>query len=236
MSVHVHITDKTGAGLLIEGTANGSYALYDTQVLSNEPAWPLMTEWRDQWMAYNFSQAPGISWFPYPATGVPAVVPFNSAYDERPTGYFGSMSRYLRTWLAVQNCSAYPWPSDGVWSPGAANASVEPPPAEFKALKRAENWLGAVVVPRSQLVSNGGEFYEIYATQLSILRSYTDGVYYYKTPADNQWSSIDLGQLAQRAQQASGGAPQVLRFPLGKESSPFSIDRTLEGEPYKGVA
>jgi hypothetical protein len=31
MSVHVHITDKTGAGLLIEGTANGSYALYDTR-------------------------------------------------------------------------------------------------------------------------------------------------------------------------------------------------------------
>lgn len=162
----------------------------------------------------------------YPTTGVPAVVPFNSEYDERPTGYFGSMSRYLRTWLAVQvsphgsfpvaqgtrvqcccawlpahptvasgagmcwlppqlqlrarrlpvrrplllpiateeaagptahparlphfslqrpthrtppstpqNCSAYPWPSDGVWSPGAANASVEPPPDEFKALK-----------------------------------------------------------------------------------------------------
>lgn len=38
----------------------------------------------------------------YPTTGVPAVVPFNSAYDERPTGHFGSMSRYLRTWLAVQ--------------------------------------------------------------------------------------------------------------------------------------
>lgn len=38
----------------------------------------------------------------YPSTGVPAVVPFNSEYDERPSGYFGSMSRYLRTWLAVQ--------------------------------------------------------------------------------------------------------------------------------------
>lgn len=44
-------------------------------------------------------------------------------------------------------------------------------------LQRAQNWLGAVVVPRSQLVSNGGDFYEAYATQLSILRSYTDGAH-----------------------------------------------------------
>ncbi len=35
------------------------------------------------------------------------------------------------------------------------------------------------------------------------------GLYYYKTPADNQWSSIDLAQLAQRAQQASDGAPKA---------------------------
>lgn len=36
---------------------------------------------------------------------------------------------------APQNCSAYPWPKDIGWSPGAANASVVPPPAEFTALK-----------------------------------------------------------------------------------------------------
>lgn len=53
-----------------------------------------------------------------------------------------------------------------------ASPSLPPSP-----LQRAENWLGAVVVPRSQLVSNSGEFFKAYATQLSILRSYTDGAH-----------------------------------------------------------
>ena len=35
------------------------------------------------------------------------------------------------------------------------------------------------------------------------------GLYYYKTPVDNQWSAIDLAQLAQRAQQDGGGAPKA---------------------------
>lgn len=30
--------------------------------------------------------------------------------------------------------------------------------------------------------------------------------------------------------------PQVLRFPLGKDDSPYSIDRTLEAVPYKTAA
>ena len=31
MSAHLHVTDKSGAGLLVEGTPNGSFALYDTR-------------------------------------------------------------------------------------------------------------------------------------------------------------------------------------------------------------
>lgn len=56
-------------------------------------------------LTHHRAPAP-VVWLPpraaYPSTGVPAVVPFNSAYDDRSTGYFGSMSRYMRTWLAVQ--------------------------------------------------------------------------------------------------------------------------------------
>lgn len=37
------------------------------------------------------------------------------------------------------------------WSPGAPDASADPPPAAFRALKRGENYLAAVVVPMSQL-------------------------------------------------------------------------------------
>lgn len=32
----------------------------------------------------------------------PWVIPFNSAYDAHDTGYFGSKSRYMRSWLALQ--------------------------------------------------------------------------------------------------------------------------------------
>lgn len=31
LAVHLHLTDRTGAGLLVEGTPNGSLALYDTR-------------------------------------------------------------------------------------------------------------------------------------------------------------------------------------------------------------
>ncbi len=31
MSAHLHLTDKSGAGLLVEGTPNSSFALYDTR-------------------------------------------------------------------------------------------------------------------------------------------------------------------------------------------------------------
>lgn len=41
------------------------------------------------------------------------------------------------------------------WSPGAPNASATPPEGSFKALKRAENMLGAVLVPMNQLASPG---------------------------------------------------------------------------------
>lgn len=65
-------------------------------------------------------------------------------------GYFGSLSRYLRTWLSLQHCADYPWPPFA-WSPGHPAASAGLAPGSYRALKRAENLLGAVVVPMSQV-------------------------------------------------------------------------------------
>lgn len=91
----------------------------------------------------------------------PWLIPFNSADDTAETGYIGSLSRNMRTWLQLQDCAAHPWPN-GTWSPAGEDASARPPPGSFKALKRAENFLGAIVVPMSQL--NGA--WETYATQV----------------------------------------------------------------------
>lgn len=43
---HFAIADATGAGLLLEALPDGSFTTYDTAVVTNEPSWPLMMEWR----------------------------------------------------------------------------------------------------------------------------------------------------------------------------------------------
>lgn len=249
---------------------------------------------RDEYMAHNFSDVPGVDWWrerparcatallvaaasaallvrrafrclppllplpclhvvsapdtpahsaAYPqSNSLPAVVPFNSALDARATGYLGSMSRYLRTWLALQAGPALP--RHRVSASGRCVAAaplttacpaplprraellrlplaqrrrhVEPrhcqrqhrPPAAHlrgtqggglgpgpgpceamrcwsvfclslrqsrawpaaPSMQRAENLLGAIVVPLNQLAGS-----EAYATQLSMLRSPTEG-------------------------------------------------------------
>ena len=59
----------------------------------------------------------------------------------------------------------------------------------------------------------------------------SSGLYYYKTPADNQWSSIDLGQLAQRTQQGSDGVPQARSFAElhQLEQTSFKLDAACTG-------
>ena len=60
IGLHFHVTDSSGDGLLIEATPDGSYALYDTKVLTNEPAWPDMVAQHEAYMKYDFSSVPGV--------------------------------------------------------------------------------------------------------------------------------------------------------------------------------
>ena len=59
--IHLHVTDATGDGLLLEGTPDGSFAVYNTTVLTNEPSFPDMLAWAETYAAYNFSGVPGIA-------------------------------------------------------------------------------------------------------------------------------------------------------------------------------
>ena len=59
--IHLHVTDSTGDGLLLEATADGGFAVYNTTVLTNEPAFPDMLTWAEAYGAYNFSAVPGIA-------------------------------------------------------------------------------------------------------------------------------------------------------------------------------
>lgn len=62
------------------------------------------------------------------------------------------------------------------------------------------------------------------ATAASVLRSYTDRVFYYKTPQNNQWQALSLDALA--------GAKQVLQFPLGLTDTPFATDVSAQGKAF----
>lgn len=217
---HVHYADGSGDSILVEGTSNDSYAVYDTRVVTNEPSYPEIVQQREAWLKANFSGLPGVT--PAPLPTLPAVIPFNSGVDNKRIGDWGSTARNLRLWLTLQNCSSYPWPHYS-WSPGDTNftdsAQKLPPPGSFRALKRAENFIGSVVVPMSQLATDGVEAGEdLYATEGIAMKDSTDRVYYYKSAQNNNWFSVDLKKLE--------NSTIALTFPFGPQDTPFSIDVT----------
>lgn len=210
MGIHLHFTDSTGAGLLVEGkVGGGGYSLYDTQVITNEPSFDLMLAWRDEYLRHDFSDVPGIKDSPT-APLSPALIPGNAALSNSSYGYFGSQSRYLRIWLHLQNCGDYPWPEQE-WSPGIADVSVDPPSASFRALKRAENYVASVIVPMAQLTDDPK-----YASMITFLRDSTEMVYYYATPRYKSWKSVSLKELA--AEQVN----TILSFSFAPPDTPFA--------------
>ena len=108
---------------------------------TNEPAFPIILEQRQQYLAANFSSVPGLAGQPQPMLDPPALIPFNSQQDSRDLGYFGSFSRYLRTWLQLQDCAAYPWPNT-TWSPGymGGYSTTPPPPPTWPSSARRTTW------------------------------------------------------------------------------------------------
>lgn len=69
------------------------------------------------------------------------------------------------------------------WSPGYKNPPARMKKNTFMALKRAEIALSGFIIPVSQLWSpeTDGIF----------------GLYYWKTPRDNTWMSLDLQRLSE---------------------------------------
>jgi hypothetical protein len=137
----------------------------------------------------------------------------------------GSMSRYLRTWLSLQDCASQPWPPYD-WSPGHTQASTQPPPRSLRAPKPAENLLGCLVLPMLQLAQPldpaGG-----YATQVLVRHDATDRIYYYRTHQGSMWYSVDL--------KAPQGTAEPRAFPLGQSDVPFSIDVTHSPKESSGA-
>ncbi|KAL4428430.1 hypothetical protein ABPG75_002519 [Micractinium tetrahymenae] len=221
VGLHLHVADATGDGLPVEGTANGSYALYDTIVATNEPSFPDMLSWASAYSSHNFSSVPGIANAPQAPWLTPNLVPFNSMVDGRQEGYLGSQSRFLRLTLQQTNCSTWQW-ANASWSPAGAGADPQ-----TLALKRAENWLGSVMVPVSVLGQSGPELeagYDLYATQIAFLKDQTGARYMYRSAANNGWNSIDLAALADSRDSGRW-------FPIGVDAPerPFAVDVSAGG-------
>lgn len=90
------------------------------------------------------------------------------------------------------------------------------------ALKRAENWLGSVVVPMSQLGEDAPDVELLYATQMSVIKDHTSRSYVYRTPASNAWMKVDVAALAD--------AKEGTWFPVGAARVPWAVDVTRGGE------
>lgn len=209
IGVHFHVTDAIGDSVLIEATDNGaSYALYDTKVVTNEPAWPQMAAELTAYDAYNFSGVPGVPAKSDPAD-LPLVIPFNSARDSFEGGYMGSMSRNLRLQYQIAQCQNYPWLDEG-WSPGYVG--LQPPQdlslETYTTLKRVENFMSSIVVPRSQLVGGDND----YSTIFAVIKDNTNGMYYYQTPRDNMWSLVDVKSIN-----------RVDTYPIEPQNQPFFV-------------
>lgn len=208
IGLHFHVTDATGDGILIEATSDGSYALYDTKVVTNEPAWPQMAAELKAYGNFSFAGVPGVPKQSDPAD-LPLVIPFNSAVDSSKGGYFGSMSRNIRLQYQISGCEKYPWIDEG-WSPGFTG--MQPPQGlsreTFSEVKRVENYMSSIVVPRSQLVGSDNN----YATIFSVIKDATNGAYYYRTPRDNMWTVLDVKSIDDHNV-----------YPLEPQNQPFSV-------------
>ena len=64
------------------------------------------------------------------------------------------------------------------------------------ALKRAENVMYGFIVPRSPLWGD----LDGLDTQAMYLKSHSDGLFYFRTPRDSLWQSIDIPQLSMRGE------------------------------------
>ena len=210
IGIHFHVTDATGDSVLIEATDDG-YKLYETKVVTNEPAWPMMEAQHKAYGLYNFSSVPGVPEKSIPP-GLPLVIPFNSASDSLDTGYFGSESRNLRLMYQIENCGNYPWVDEG-WSPGYTG--MEPPQGldydTYTTLKKVENYMASIVVPRSQLVGVTNE----YATLYAVIKDNTNAVYYYQIPRDNVWTALNIKDI--------DGQSDVVVYPIEPQNQPFFV-------------
>lgn len=56
---HLHFTDAGGDALLLEATPDGGWAVFDTRVVTNEPAFPLLQQWVEEFTAFDWSAVPG---------------------------------------------------------------------------------------------------------------------------------------------------------------------------------
>ena len=138
--------------------------------------------------------------------------------------------RHQQTSTHPQTCCSlllFVWPGaspirrpNATWSPGQGGAGEAP---SARALKRAENWLGSIVVPLSQLGEGVPDEAPLYATQMSTIKDSSSLAYYYRTPANSAWLKVDLAALAD--------ATERLWFPVGAAAPPraFADDVTGSG-------
>lgn len=176
------ITDKTGAGLVFQGRGEDDpgYDLLDSQVMANDPS---LREHLD--FSVPITEE-------YLSDRERTKIPYNS----------DSQDRFLRMFAALQQCGRYMWPPTSKWSPSfPANAPPDVPFDTFKALKRAENMMYSIIVPMSVLndaAPDSGEGF--YDTEMMYLRSSENGLYYFKTPRDTMWSSVDLKEMSEQGE------------------------------------
>jgi uncharacterized membrane protein YgcG len=120
------------------------------------------------------------------------TVPYNSY----------SRNRFARLHFALKDCQQFMYPNSsnlqyGEWSPtyGTDDESKNPTADVYSALKRGENILNSIVLPRS------GFNTESESTQASFLKVPDVGLYYYASPADDGWQEIDLKKLSKAGKQ-----------------------------------
>lgn len=234
MTIHLHVTDATGAGLLIEFKPTGGYSLYATPVITNEPPWPAMVAWVKNFAKTGYQAAvPGLN----VSGGVPqtALIPGNyeddnwSAANSNPNETnMGSKARLFRAALfsgapllkgyvpALTPCA--PFPTDQAWSPGFA-ATAPPNLATYTTLKSAESILGTVRSPWAESALNADNGAQ--ATQLEFIRDHANNNYYFKTFQNANWRYMNLTEMAARklTRTVKLGAAMATTTPFGVDAS-----------------
>ena len=136
----------------------------------------------------------------------------------------GNMARFMRSWLNIQQCQQYPWPT-ALWSPGVTPGST----ARERARARAIGYQYSVIMPMSYIgVGNCANSGGTYGTQVMYLREATYGIYSYRTHQMTNWLTINLKALK--------GTKKTIQYPLGPlMDQSFGIDVTAGKLPSKCV-